>query len=57
MTRTNGQDMQDYVIDHMAIEAEARRLRNEAIREGFAALRTILARRFAGIGRGTARAH
>ncbi|ACM00818.1 hypothetical protein GQF56_09095 [Rhodobacter sphaeroides] len=57
MTRTNGQDMQDYVIDHMAIEAEARRLRNEAIREGFAALRTILARRFAGFGRGTARAH
>lgn len=57
MTRMNGYDMQDYVIDHVAIEYHERRLRNEAIREGLHALGSGLRRRLAGFGRRMARAH
>ncbi|MGP3696300.1 RSP_7527 family protein [Rhodobacter sp. NSM] len=57
MTRMNGQDRQGYVIDHVAVEFEARRLRNEAIRDGLIAIRDELRRRFHSFGRRTARAH
>ncbi|MCE6961638.1 hypothetical protein LAZ40_21640 [Cereibacter sphaeroides] len=50
MTRMNGMNSDGYVIDHVAVEAEARRMRNDAIRAGLVALGGGIRRRLTGLG-------